>query len=147
MNAAEFFKIPALQLPLCRKEEDSDFGAYLRGIFQKYLAEFDNLTSSEPLPQRIKKHKSEAADLCEGVMNAIGEYMRGFPHGALEELSKAIKPIRPHVDRLRAQENDRFLEELYRVRAERPNEQPGGMWFRREDLFHIPFEKRHCVTR
>jgi hypothetical protein len=147
MDAIRFFKADALQLPLRRGTKDCDFQEYLEGVYAKYLAEFDKLESSDPLTEAIRSRESIAEQLCKGVQKAVREYLHGFPHAALEAITEAIEPIRHQIDRLKSEDQGEFLKELYRIRPEKPNEELGGMWFRRPDLFHIPFEKRHLVTR
>jgi len=146
MDAIKFFKAKAIQLPLCRKENENDFEKYLDGVYAGYLAEFENLESADHLTQQIRAGRPDAENLCEGIKKAVREYLHGFPHGAFDAMEEAIRRMGGQIDALRFGSTP-AKQELYRIRAERPDEEPKGMWFTRKDLFHIPFEKRHLVTR
>lgn len=150
MDAVKFFRSDALRLPLVRSEKDGDFERYLAGVFERYLAEFSSLKTEDNLTKAIKAAEPNAKELCDAVREAVREYLLGFPHGAFQAFRQAVAGVDSHIGLLR-RGNDvagiPLLQELFRIRVERPDEQPKGMWFRREDLFHIPFEKRHLVGR
>ena len=119
-------------------------------MFASYLAEFKNLNSGDAITQHIKAKRSEAEQLCDGVKKAVREYLHGFPREAFDAIKEAIQRVGTHMRLLRPNHDVAridLLRELYRLRAEKPNEEPRGMYFSRKDLFHIPFEKRHLVTR
>jgi len=148
MNALEFFKAEALHLPLRRKEEDYDFEKYLDGVFSRYLAELDNLGSDDGLTKGIKRDRSKAEQLASSVKIAVRKYLQGFPHEAYVAINDAIQSV-PYIELFKTTHNLAGipeLKELYRVRVEKPNQDPRGTSFKPRDLFHIPFEKRHLVT-
>jgi hypothetical protein len=151
MSAADFFRASPLQLPKQRRQPvDDDFEGYLKGIFDRYLAEFNNLAASDPLSQAIRDQRVQAEELCKGILKAVAAYLHGFPHVAFDEISRAIDRVSHHVELFRSPEvvaTGSLLRQLYRIRPVAPNEQPSGVLFRRPDLFHIPFEKRQRVAR
>src|SRR5262249_44356941 len=81
--------------------------------------------------------------LCALLEESIHEYMRGLPHRAYARLDQGIRNIMPEFSRFLQPVDHAFQKELYRMRVEH---EP-GVTFSKPDLFHIPFDKRHKVTR
>jgi hypothetical protein len=150
MDAIEFFESESLQLPLRRdgRTEDQDFEAFLERVFSEYLAEFDNLNSSDALTQSIKDNKPAAETACKYVKTAVNQYLCGWPDSALTAFRHAL--VKNHFEQLMPksdQANLEFFKALYRLRSESPHEGVRGMEFGREGLFHIPFHRRENVKR
>jgi hypothetical protein len=145
MNAVEFFRSDEVSLPLTRKE--NDFEKYLAGVFDRYVAHVKGMTAGDQITDAIQKNANTIESSCTLVNEAVQQYLRGLPHKAYAKLTEAIKFLRPrHFDHmLNPGLGDAGLfKELYRIRIEKDGK--GWSW-EKKDLFHVPFEGRHKVSR
>jgi hypothetical protein len=78
------------------------------------------------------------------LRDAIAAYLKGLPHSAFDCLERGIECV-PNEFRRQIVQNvtHPFLNELYRVRREREH----GTTFGKGELFHIPFQLQHLVSR
>lgn len=144
MNAIDFFDSDAAELP--RDRDDDNFEAFLAKMFCRYIHEINNLQANDYVTQTIAANQQTITDLCKHIREAVRHYLQGCPHLAFQDIDKGIQAIRAHFDRLCTPVSvaqPPALSELYRIRTAGPE----GNGFQRSDLFHIPFEKRHLVTR
>lgn len=151
MNAVDFFQSDALRLPIRRdKERDGDFEAFLDRVFRNYIAQFDNLTSTDALTQLIKEGKHDAQQACEHIQVAVHEYLCGWPLDALSKLRYALGAVQKHFEHLMPKSDQSgwdFLSLLFRLRTESPQAGIRGVEFGRHGMFHIPYDRREIVAR
>lgn len=144
MDAIELLTSDAAALPRLRQADD--FLAFLDAMFKSYLGKVSSLDSSDYVTQEILKKKDVISTLCDKLTVAVKFCMEGLPHKAFEEIETAIRGVRQHLGLLHTPNNvagARFLSELYRIRVAGPE----GANFGRADLFHIPFDKQHLISR
>lgn len=139
MDLGQFLADPAIQLPITRHTED--FQSFVEQILDTYLNKLGQLTAPEDLAAEVLSHKCQIEKFCSSAREVIRSTLAGHPHDAYERYLEAKEPIHSFVQK-------QFLPNfgapkvgvLYRVRRQITAS------LRREDLFHIPFEKRHLVT-
>ena len=141
ITAVQFFEHPAVQFPLER--DTDDFEAFVRSRLQGYVDLIRGMDAADSITKQIKGEVDRIETLCRLLLQAIGEYMRGLPHKAYACLHKGIQTITDGFSRLIGDVNHPFMRELYRMRKE----QEPGVTFEKPDLFHIPFQLRHKVSR
>jgi hypothetical protein len=137
MDIIDFFNSDTLELPKTRP--DVSFEVFLRSCFDQYLQAVAGLKSTDSVTLGLKRHVSGLEQLCQGICDAVSVYFEGFPGQAYVYLEEALKHIDQWLMHLISRDVSGFLQHLYRIRC--------GILepFGREDLFHIPFEKRHLV--
>ena len=144
MNAIDLLKGNVAGLP--RERTNDDFVAFLNSMFDAFLAEVAKLNARDCVSQAIFAEKSNIKDLCGSIIKAVESSLNGLPHEAYNNLIKGISTVQAHFNQLLTPQNVSViapLQQLYRIRVAGPE----GAGFTRPDLFHIPFEKRHLVTR
>src|ERR1017187_4127753 len=144
MDAIAFFDSDEAELPKSRGVDD--FITYLDAVYQGYLGLFPALQTNDYVTQQIAGNRATVNALCQRVLAAVRNCERGLPHLAFQEVDLGIQAIQVHFDRLCTPQNvagTPTLSQLYRIRTEGPL----GANFQRPDLFHIPFQLRHKVTR
>lgn len=99
------------------------------------LSEFDG-----ELKKMISKNQNLIDRQCQSILNAVTEYLKGYPHNAYLELKSCLDELKA-VDLLPIQEFSMSsgLDEYYRVRI-------GQKKFSKKTLFHIPFHIREKVS-
>ena len=125
------------QLP---KRRDNDyFPEYLKEIFSNYedvLPEFIGETSN-----RLVKEDKRIKNLIRSLRESVRYFYEGFPKRAYDELSTAIKsiedtlPVSPRSMIYMSKQTN-----LYRIRSVK-----GNYPLKKEDIFHVPYEKRDLV--
>jgi hypothetical protein len=144
MDAIDFFNSDELELPRARNTDD--FEAFLDTMYQGYLGRFAQLQTADYVTQQIAGNLATVTTLCNRVRDAVRHYLRGLPHLAFNEIDFGIQAVNAHFNRLCTPINVAAtmpLQELYRIRTAGPM----GANFQRPDLYHIPFDKRHLITR
>lgn len=139
MNVIDFFNSDELKLPKTRNL--ADFETYLASILHDYSSIVGGLTDNDYISVEIKKAGPVISALCDSLIESVGRYFNGFPHGAYQRLAAGINVVRPHLDRMNSQMDvAASCQHLFRMRL-------GTMSpFTKGDLFHVPFEKRHLVA-
>jgi hypothetical protein len=144
MDAIGFFDDDEAELP--RSRNTDDFEAFIDAMFNDYVGHMGVLQTQDYVTQQIAASQAMITGLCNHIRNAVRDYLRGFPHLAFQEIDAGIQAVQVHFDRLCTPQNVAHtpaLRELYRIRTAGPE----GGGFQRPDLYHIPFDKRHLVTR
>jgi hypothetical protein len=144
MDAIYFFNSDEAELPKARGIDD--FATFLETIYDGYLQQFNTLQTGDYVTQQILANQAKVSSLCKTVLAAVRHSERGLPHLAFQEIDTGIQSVKAHFDRLCTPFNvaqTDSLNQLYRIRAVGPV----GANFTRPDLFHIPFQLRHKVTR
>jgi hypothetical protein len=138
MNLHQFLTDPAIQLPI-RRDTD-DFQAFVEGILDVYLDRLGQLTQPTDVIAEIKAQKANVETFCRFAKEVIRATFAGHPHDAYQAYLEAVKPITAFIHAQALQIGTGDLKILYRVRRQLTAS------LSREDLFHIPFEKRHLVS-
>jgi hypothetical protein len=144
MDAIDFFNSNEVELP--RSCDTGDFEAFLEQIFRTYVDRIALLATPDYVTQQIMANRPIIRHLCTQVLSAVRNYQRGCPDLAFSNIRAAIRRIHPYINRLCTPFNvasTDALQELYRIRTAGPL----GANFQRPDLYHIPFNLRHLVTR
>jgi hypothetical protein len=142
ITAVQFFQDPAVQFPLERDRDD--FELFVGDRLQGYVDLIKRMNPSDNITRRIKDEADKIETLCGSLRAVFREYMRGLPHQAYAKLDQGLKSVLAEFRRSISTNVDHpFLRELYRIRKE---SEP-GITFTKQDLFHIPFDLRHKVTR
>ena len=144
MDAIAFFDSDEVELPKSR--DTDDFEGFLRRLFKTYVDRVTPLATPDYVTQQIVAHRPNIIRLCTQIRSAVRNYQRGYPDLAFSNIRSAIRRVQVHIDRLCTPFNvaqTQPLQELYRIRTAGPL----GANFQRPDLYHIPFNLRHLVTR
>jgi hypothetical protein len=143
MTLDEFLISPAVELPKQRKD-DLTFHAFLHKIFLEYTKAVSGLGDDDVVCRNVKSALPEIKSAMRYLEKSVLKYLQGFPHAAYDQLEKATGKLDPSLQSLKLQVGDsasiRVFERLYRIRLAKLAE------FKRRDLFHVPFELRHCVS-
>jgi hypothetical protein len=139
MLGKEVFSHPDVQLPLSRSS--GDYSTFVAEQLDKYKAVVKAVSGSDALSGAISAKTQEIEDLCDSVQEVIDKFTEGHPYDAYQALANGIVPIKGDLDRLSTDplQGD-TLNMMYRVR------QRVSPPLTREELFHVPFELRHCAA-
>lgn len=138
MKVEQFLCDPLIQLPIKRKTED--FQAFVEEMLDSYLIKFCQLSEPAELVKDIHEHKPGIVAFCKSAKEVIRSTFAGQPKDAYEHYLAAVQPIRSLIEGQAIKIGAEDLSILYRVRRQMTTS------LNREDLFHIPFEKRHLVS-
>lgn len=138
MDIIDLFNSGLLELPRDRSEED--YEKFLRVWMDEFISEIETLSGGDWVTQQLKGNRDSVKILCERIQEAFGAYYLGFPHRAYENLREAINGVDSWLRMLGSVGDiSNSLQFLYRVRIGSLSD------YKRRDLFHVPFEKRHVV--
>ena len=130
---------PAVQLPIRRNDED--FVSFLNRILNEYTSLLFSLTEPDDIVQGVFAQRMEIEGFCREAVEAVRASFEGHPQDAYGHFVNAITPLGPIVEEQSVVGSGRHdIGLLYRVRRDSRDS------LTREDLFHIPFEERHCVA-
>ncbi|MEB9862917.1 hypothetical protein P4K22_29230 [Bacillus cereus] len=122
------------KLPLTR--ENDDFIEYLEDCFITYISGLESICSATLETVITKK------DLCNGIINSLKEYYKGFPSKAFIEFRRVLinnVSIPNHFNDIKTLQN--FDNEfLYKMRVGTDHV------FTSKEMFHIPLELRGIVS-
>ena len=131
---SEIFKIPKVR-------NDDDFLLYQKNIIAKFLSELESFDGR--LKLKLKPIKPNIIKLSDSIIQSIELYLNGDTIAAYEKFKIGIEQIKQHLlikvgvtDISSIEEPEQF----YRARI------GSDVLFTREEMFHIPFEKRHLVS-
>lgn len=112
------------------------FRKVLYSLFDDYLAELGKLDPDEFFDS------SAVRDLVDSIKRSIDHYLEGHPYNAFDELKSAFERNRSFNSVLtRGVYDPASVNNFYRLRRN-----PKNFAFPRQDLFHIPFEKRGRIS-
>jgi RES domain len=138
MNIKELLSHPAIQLPLTRDVDD--FQSYVQKTLRTYLDLLNELDPCTEMERQVIDKKASIEGFCEAATGVVRAALAGQPHDAYEEFLKGVRPLVPYIlEQKSLQLLGAEVPALYRIRAD---DSPS---LTREELFHIPFEKRHKV--
>lgn len=136
MALIEALRSEALDLPLDRSDEH--FPSFMKKVFDRYLDEVEHLANHAV----FDVCKNDVTFLCETIVASIDAYYNGFPSNAYLILEEGLNRIVVHLNRLIdvsvAEPADEL--NLFKLRVN------GKRELKREDMFHVPFEKREFIS-
>ena len=141
MNLYEFLSDPAVALPI--KRDTEDFERFVTDLFDGYLQKLDQLDSCDAVDE-ANSYRDAITDFCSHAKEVIRATFAGRPSEAYEFFVEAVTPIKAFIYSQSLTDQRVYdIPMLYRVRRESDTS------LTREDMFHIPFEKRHriCTQR
>ncbi|HDR5271882.1 hypothetical protein E8M24_21305 [Bacillus thuringiensis] len=128
------------KLPLTR--ENDDFVEYLEDCFSTYISGLESICSTTLEGVITNKDLELVKDLCNGIINSLKEYYKGFPSKAFKEFHRVLinnVSIPNHFNDVKTLQN--FDNEfLYKMRVGTDHV------FTSEEMFHIPLELRGIVS-
>ncbi|USK99824.1 hypothetical protein [Bacillus tropicus] len=128
------------KLPLTR--ENDDFIEYLEDCFITYISGLESICSATLETVITNEDLELVKDLCNGIINSLKEYYKGFPSKAFKEFHRVLMKnvsIPNHFNDIKTLQN--FDNEfLYKVRVGTDHV------FTSEEMFHIPLEFRGIVS-
>lgn len=141
MDAIEFLNSEEAELPKTRPDKVHSFQTDLSNYFSAYLDKLAQVNSTDYTSTEIRKRQGVIKEFCDDIITALQSYDSGLPHAAFATLDAAINSRLPDFEHLVTRADyAKALEFMYRIRV------GDGFHFSKEELFHIPFQKRHLVT-
>ncbi|HTV46824.1 MAG TPA: hypothetical protein VMG59_00140 [Phycisphaerae bacterium] len=141
MKIVDLFRSKVMELP--RARPSGDFEVFLDDMFNKYVEEIKKLEGNDPTSTSIRNSLPDIINLCNCLRNVVRTYFKGITHDAFEHFRVGVENIavRRCLENLESVGDiSPHLQSLYRIRC-------GTLeWFKRKDIFHIPFELRHKVA-
>jgi hypothetical protein len=140
MNLHDFLSHPDVELPLSRPDVCTDgFPGFVRDRLGRFRAMVSKLDAS-PIAGQVQARASAIERCCEDIHGSVELSLKGRLPEAYAQFDKAVQDV---LDELKGcTVPSGIIPFLYRIRQIRRTTMPP---LRREDLFHIPFEKRHKV--
>ncbi|GAB6425574.1 RES domain-containing protein [Bacillus cereus] len=128
------------KLPLTR--ESDDFIEYLEDCFITYISGLESICSATIKTVITNEDLELVKDLCNGIINSLKEYYKGFPSKAFKEFHRVLMnnvSIPNHFNDIKTLQNfDNDF--LYKMRVGTDHV------FTSEEMFHIPLELRGIVS-
>lgn len=139
MTNYSIFKGVDFSIPIVRPDDDILF--FQRSLFEKYFTNLDKFTGR--LKLEINEKQNEIRLLSNAILNTLDTYLNGDTIEAYRILEKALNQVKKYLlikDGITDLESIQRPEEFYKARIGK------GILFQRNEMFHIPFEKRYLVT-
>ncbi len=138
MTLEELYRSVELQLPITHNA--IDYIDLLKRKLHAFRNLIDNLSTSEYRCEKIRKSLNQIDGCCSYLIDCLRYYYKGSPSAAFAELDKAIQSVKPSFDSLCIKGiRSEGLGQLYRLRV------ASARNLQKQDLFHVPFEKRGFV--
>lgn len=140
IKASDLLTHSTASLP--KQRQGTDLVEFVREANKKYLQLVEDLDTSEHLGSDINSNKIKIQDLCDTIAQCIAEYRSGLLHKAFQSLDHAMTSIKNELTHLASGDVDHTNKKMrmFRFRI-------GAMQhYQRNEMFHIPFEKRHLVA-
>ncbi len=143
MNLRDFFDHEDISLPI-RWGDNEDFGELVEGRFDAFLGHVQELKKGK-VRTLATRNLSRIEKCCRGLGKAIRRALDGRLPQAYDDFCEAMSPISSTLDRhakrrVTIDSIDKPFGPLFRLRI---TDTPV---ISREDIFHIPFDKRYRVT-
>ena len=124
-------------LPL--KRSGKDIYLFLDELFKEYVIAIKKF--KEPIKSKLSPNYKTIEDECQSILSALKKYLEGFPAKSYEELEECLNRLNSKKC-LEIQQSDfnTGRSELYRIRT------GTNANFKKQDLFHIPFQLREKVA-
>ncbi len=139
MNIRELLEHPSLQLPITRNSDD--FQGFVESLLSRYTTLLDSFSDPHDVASAVSARRKDIETFCSKAPEIVRATFAGHPQDAYQSFVEGIEPLRDIVAKhaLKGLAHSE-LGLMYRVRRELKSP------LTREDLFHIPFEKRHLVA-
>jgi hypothetical protein len=140
MNAQDFFKSDVLNLPLIRESEEKSLMDFLSITFKNYVSLLKSIDGNDIISKELLNSYDKVKKLCDSIIESLKLYYLGYPFKAYIVLKEQIEKEKTIFYNLFSTDDiSRNIQFLYRIRT-------GDLYnYKKEDLFHIPFEKRNLV--
>jgi hypothetical protein len=115
------------------------FQAFISQSFKQYLKQVPLFKGH--LGDKLRQIEDTPKIICEGIEKAISCYLRGFHSDAYLQLESLLPYIKGSLANLSSEKSYTGLASGFRGRVINDQSTPPT----KEDMFHIPFEKRHLV--
>ncbi len=140
MNIGLFYAEERIQLPLSWNDSQY-FLPFLESKFAEYSALLDQLAEPATLVQKVMEDRPATDYFCARTVAAVKAMLHGQPSDAYQEFAEGLRKLVPILDRITLTDlGPGDLRFVYRVRKQT------GPPLTREEMFHIPFEKRQKVA-
>lgn len=113
---------------------------FLKDEFYKYFTQLESLEGY--VEKRVLESKEKTVCLCAKISETVSHYLRGRVPTAYDMMKEALSCVNDILVRKTKQRHTMPMEIGFKARIAKKGESP--RWTR-EDMFHIPFEKRHLV--
>ncbi|WP_254511388.1 RES domain-containing protein [Anatilimnocola floriformis] len=138
MKLKDFLSHAEIKLPITR--DSDDFQAFVETKLDQYLALVKGLSDPADIAAMIKARLTDIEGFCNAAKEVIKATLAGHPHDAYSHFITAVTPLMDCIDEHTLSAVPGDLGCLYRVRRQ------SSPSLTREEMFHIPFEKRHLVA-
>lgn len=131
---SDIFKIPKFR-------NGEDFYMHQKEVFRQFISQIDSFDGR--LKKNLQKVKPNIIFLSNSILDSIEIFLNGDTIGAYKSFEKGIEQIKNHLLIKEVVTNNSTIkepEQFYRARL------GSDELFKIEEMFHIPFEKRHLVT-
>jgi RES domain len=138
MTLWEFLSDAAIQLPI--KRDADDFQGFVEQVLKTFLDKLNQLSEPQDIYSQVQAYRPHIESFCKHAKEVIQETLAGHPNDAYQQFLRAVASVETFINKMMiGSVGTADLHFLYRVR---PNLTES---LTREELFHIPFEKRHLV--
>ncbi|HFK5506793.1 RES domain-containing protein [Elizabethkingia anophelis] len=143
MRLRELLKDNFFRLPLIQKQKENfkDFITKKLESFQKLLDQLDNDFVDPDKNIDTNFVKETQNQIIENLKNCIEEYYNGNPHKAYEKLNAVLKGESKDISAILNNKRYEINESFFRIRLSESNYP-----YKKEQMFHIPFELRNKVS-
>ena len=137
MTNEERFKSDVFKIPKVRI--GNDFLLHQKEIIEHFLTELESFDGR--LKQKLQTIKPNIEQLSNAILNSIEIFLNGDSIGAYKIFEVGLEQIKNHLLIKEGVTNIlKEPEQFYRARV------GSDVIFTKEEMFHIPFEKRHLVS-
>lgn len=144
MTLSELLKNEIFELPL-KQPKDESFNTFIIGRLNLFLSLVNNLKDEEILGYNdsvdLEFIKRVQTKVIQNLINCINEYYNGNPFKAYENLNSVLLNDYKDLYSILKQKEYDVNESFFRIRLSE-NHYP----FKRNEMFHIPFELRNKVS-
>ncbi len=142
MDVKELFKTKEAELPK-PPDEGASYPAYVQRLLKGYINQLKAVDGKDYLSTELLKRFDYISQLSTRILDALSCYYGGLPHRSYDLVADGLSDGRAFIaDLVTPHSISQNLEYLYRMRI---SDEKDGKAFRRQDLFHMPFELRHKV--
>jgi hypothetical protein len=131
---SDFFKIPKVRV-------GNDFLLHQKEIIDKFLSELECFNGR--MKEKLQTIKPNIEQLSNAILSSIDSFLNGDTIGAYKIFEAGLEQIKNHLlikEGVTSISIIKEPEQFYRGRI------GSDVLLTREEMFHIPFEKRHLVT-
>lgn len=130
------------------RKNNGDFYSYINPLVENYVRQLERndlqVKSNDVtaiLNERIKCHLDISKSVAHGVTEAVRYYLVGKPNKAYESLASSLRPSSGMIKSWGQRCVQKDMLSLFRLRVSESKRDVES----RNDIFHVPFEKRHNI--